>query len=793
MHQMNSVLYRAVRPAARLIDRLGFKRKLMLLGSVFVAVVLALAALLVPTLLKDIRFVELELAGVGGQTGVLKLLQAIELHQRGDFEGAAARWREADTETTRWIGAEGAQLELQDSWNATRQSLAPVLSPSGGAELASYRDASQRVVRHSEAVADRSNLTLDPVLDTYMLMYANVTLLPQIRSELSHLATPRTSDLPEESAVSARVLTLHADRLQAGMLAVLGEAATDRQSLAGAFENLQERLSALITSGADASLANAAIAPLDATFEAARALLQSELEARLATHERALWITVLSIAAGIALTLYFFFGFTRSLAATLRGLSRASSDLAHGLFPERIDLQSQDELQHIADELSRVTGVLNRFSAEQQRMFEQHQLGNVSHRIDDQKFEGAYQVIAKGVNDLVASHIAVKRRIVEVASAYASGDFRESMDRLPGDEAEISLTMDAVRDSLKLIEREITRLGDAAERGELDARGEEQLFRFGFRSMVEGLNRVMATTAGGVDAVTQLLTAVAQGDLGAHMQGEFRGRFAELQDVGNRCVDQLRGIVEQIQASANQVRQGAAEIACGNADLSSRTEQQAAALEETAASMEELTSTVRGNAANARSANQLAIGAGEVAERGGSVVRQVIDTMGQINAQSRKIEDIIGVIDGIAFQTNILALNAAVEAARAGEQGRGFAVVAGEVRVLAQRSAAAAREIKSLISETVDRVGSGTQLVGSAGSTMAEIQTAVKRVTDIMSEISAASAEQTIGIEQVSATVTHMDEATQQNAAMVEEATAAARTLEDQANRLSEAADRFRL
>jgi methyl-accepting chemotaxis protein len=209
--------------------------------------------------------------------------------------------------------------------------------------------------------------------------------------------------------------------------------------------------------------------------------------------------------------------------------------------------------------------------------------------------------------------------------------------------------------------------------------------------------------------------------------------------------------------------------------------------------MEELTSTVRGNAENARSANQLAIGAGDVAERGGKVVRQVVDTMGQINAQSRKIEDIIGVIDGIAFQTNILALNAAVEAARAGEQGRGFAVVAGEVRTLAQRSAAAAREIKGLISETVQKVGTGTELVDSAGTTMAEILSAVKRVTDIMGEISAASAEQTAGIEQVSATVTHMDEATQQNAALVEEATAAARTLEDQANQLGVAVARFKL
>ncbi|MFS8435943.1 chemotaxis protein, partial [Xanthomonas campestris pv. campestris] len=236
----------------------------------------------------------------------------------------------------------------------------------------------------------------------------------------------------------------------------------------------------------------------------------------------------------------------------------------------------------------------------------------------------------------------------------------------------------------------------------------------------------------------------------------------------------------------------ASEIAAGNQDLSQRTEQQAANLEETAASMEELTSTVKQNAEGARQANQLAIGAASVAVQGGEVVGKVVETMSGIEASSKKIADIISVIDGIAFQTNILALNAAVEAARAGEQGRGFAVVASEVRTLAQRSSGAAKEIKDLIDDSVQRVAEGSALVHTAGKTMGEVVASVQRVTDIMGEISAASQEQSAGIEQVNQTITQMDETTQQNAALVEEATAAARSLEDQAVQLTEAVAVFK-
>ncbi|WP_063581339.1 methyl-accepting chemotaxis protein [Achromobacter ruhlandii] len=286
---------------------------------------------------------------------------------------------------------------------------------------------------------------------------------------------------------------------------------------------------------------------------------------------------------------------------------------------------------------------------------------------------------------------------------------------------------------------------------------------------------------------------IAGGDLTTRVEVHSSNEIGALMAAVKRMQESLARTVATVRRGVDEINVGAREISAGNTDLSSRTEEQAASLEETAASMEELASTVKQNADNARQANQLAASASDVAERGGSAVAEVVNTMHGISASSRKISEIVSVIDGIAFQTNILALNAAVEAARAGEQGKGFAVVAGEVRSLAQRSAQAAKEIKGLIEDSVTKVGAGSQQVERAGATMQEIVASVKRVTDIMGEISAASEEQSSGIDQVNRAVSQMDEVTQQNAALVEEAAAAAGSLQEQAQRLAEAVAVFKI
>ncbi len=311
-------------------------------------------------------------------------------------------------------------------------------------------------------------------------------------------------------------------------------------------------------------------------------------------------------------------------------------------------------------------------------------------------------------------------------------------------------------------------------------------------AMLVIIRNVRASLGGEPDEAAALATRIAQGDLTQPVPvraGDRTSMMAAMRDMQAR----LQATIGGIRQSAESIASASREISAGNDDLSQRTEEQAASLEETAASMEQLTATVKQNADNARQASGLANNASDIARTGSDVVNRVIGTMGEIDDSSRKIADIIGVIEGIAFQTNILALNAAVEAARAGEQGRGFAVVAGEVRSLAQRSATAAKEIRALIVDSVERVRNGSTLVGQAGTTMGEILQAVARVTDIMGEIAAASEEQASGITQVGRAVTQMDQVTQQNAALVEEAAAAAASLQEQAARLRDAVGAFRV
>ena len=341
-------------------------------------------------------------------------------------------------------------------------------------------------------------------------------------------------------------------------------------------------------------------------------------------------------------------------------------------------------------------------------------------------------------------------------------------------------------------EGEVNSLVQAANDGDFSKRVALEGKEGFLKGLAQGINALMNTSQISLADVARVLGALAKGDLTERIEGDYKGTWGRMKDDANATVDKLAAIVTQIKESTESINVASKEIASGNTDLSSRTEEQASSLEETASSMEELTSTVKQNADNAKQANHLAAGTLDVAIHGAGAVDQVVATMGKINESSRKIVDIISVIDGIAFQTNILALNAAVEAARAGEQGRGFAVVASEVRNLAQRSAAAAKEIKTLINDSVEKVGTGSTLVNEAGKTMQEIVVSVKRVTDIMAEITAASQEQSSGIEQVNQAITQMDEVTQQNAALVEEAAAAAESMEEQAQHLAQAVSAFK-
>ena len=532
---------------------------------------------------------------------------------------------------------------------------------------------------------------------------------------------------------------------------------------------------------------------LAAALQGARTGLDVATSAEITRLQQRAVMTAVLILLVLLLSAYLFLGFSRSTRLSLRAIQDAAESLAVGQFPEKVRVTSRDELRDIATSLERAVGSLRGFADAQRVLFDAHEQGEIDERLDAEAFPGSFGVMANEINTLVAAHIEVNHRVIEIVGGYARGDLSADIERMPGKKAQITTAVDAVKGGMQAVNAEIKGLVDAAVAGDFSHRGDAQNFEFVYHDMVEGLNALMISADHGLTDIGALLAAVAEGDLTREADADLPGQFGELAANANDTVRQLAQVVGEIRLGSDAISTAAGEIASGNNDLSQRTEQQAASLEETASSMEELTSTVRQNADNARQANQLAIGAVDVASQGGAVVGKVVDTMTAIQDSSRKIVDIIGVIDGIAFQTNILALNAAVEAARAGEQGRGFAVVAAEVRSLAQRSAGAAKEIKQLITDSVIKVEQGNALADQAGKTMGEIVTSVKRVTDIIADISAASQEQSAGIEQVNQAITQMDESTQQNAALVEEATAAARSMEQQSEHLVQTVAMFQL
>lgn len=381
-------------------------------------------------------------------------------------------------------------------------------------------------------------------------------------------------------------------------------------------------------------------------------------------------------------------------------------------------------------------------------VYAEHEKGNIDMTLAAHMFKGQFSAMAERVNKIVGGHIELNKKAMAVVKEFGEGNFDAPLEQFPGQKAEINETIEQVRSNLKTLNEDAQMLAQAAREGNVSVRANADRHHGDYRKIVEGMNETL---------------------------------------------DMIVGPITTVKGASNAINLAAREIAQGNSDLSRRTEDQAKNLERTASSMDELASTVKQNADNAKQANQLSQAATTVAVKGGEVVSEVVNTMSGINESARKIEDIISVIDGIAFQTNILALNAAVEAARAGEQGRGFAVVAGEVRNLAQRSSSAAKEIKELIIDSVSKTTEGTQQVETAGNTMEEIVTSVQRVSDIIGEIAAASQEQSVGIEQVNNAIIKMDDVTQQNTALVEEAAAAAESLMEQADGLKASVDVFNI
>lgn len=467
---------------------------------------------------------------------------------------------------------------------------------------------------------------------------------------------------------------------------------------------------------------------------------------------------------------------------------------AQGNFDVDMVRLSGDQAQ-ITRAVDQVKQALLAISNDIKLMAEAGAKGDFSVRVDSARYQHQFKVMVEDLNQLINTCDIGFNDILRVAHALSVGDLSQTIQKdYPGLFGRAKDGINHTVFALSSIVAEIESIvAAAAEHGNFSPRLDLQ-DKQGFSARLASLlNRLSDVTETGLRDVMRVANTLAEGDLTQKITQPYAGLFAETKDGINSTVDKLQHLVSEIQQAASTINIAAKEISQGNGDLSRRTEAQAANLEETASSSEELASTVKHNADNAIEASQLARNSEQIAKKGALLVQDAVVSMASINDASRKIVDIIGVIDGIAFQTNILALNAAVEAARAGEQGRGFAVVASEVRNLAQRSAVAAKEIKTLIGDSVLEVERGSQIVNTAGHTMTEIEQSIQRVTHIMTEIAAASKEQSAGIAQVNHAVTNMDEVTQQNAALVEEAAAAAESLQDQAAQLSELVGVFKL
>jgi len=420
--------------------------------------------------------------------------------------------------------------------------------------------------------------------------------------------------------------------------------------------------------------------------------------------------------------------------------------MARGIIPDDIDASGSDETSQLLRAMQEMVGSFQRFAAAQKTLVQAHAQGDTAHVMAVEEFPGIYGEMAASVNELAGLHIEVTQKVISVVAGYAAGDLSGSMERLPGRQARVTEAVDGVRSSLQIL-----------------------------------------------SDVGRVLAALAQGDLTVRITAEYKGEFAKLKADANETVARLREIISGLQESVAAVSGAAREISEGNSDLRDRTVRLAAGLEETSSSTEQLSCTIKDNADSAAQAKELADDARARAVSGSDVVGRAVVAMSAINASSRRISEIIGVIDAIAFQTNLLALNAAVEAARAGTEGRGFAVVAAEVRNLAGRSGEAAREIKGLIEESASKVADGTSLVNESGRTLDEINASVQKVSGIVGKISAATREQSAGVAQVSQAVTDMDQATQQSSGLVAEVSAAAATLDKQAQALDLAIGVFRL
>lgn len=578
------------------------------------------------------------------------------------------------------------------------------------------------------------------------------------KREAFHKIAADLAAIPDQQDAAQLLGSQFDDYFRAAKLSASIMLGLEQGDLANAAQNMQ---------GSQATLHHT----LDSYKSASVAQFEQHLAATRAAMRGQLLVSgcgALASVLGIALTAYLLIpSITRPIATAVT----VSQAMAKGDMSVTIEVKGKDEMSLLLAAMGDMVASFKRFAVAQQSLATEHRAGNIDFMIDAADFPGIYGQLAASSNEIAQLHIAVTQQVVEVVKRYADGDLSAHMVRLPGKQAEVTTAIDGIKSSLQSISQEISRLVEAAANGNFRARGSADQYQHDFHKMVLELNRLMEVSDNGLSDIARVLGALARGDLTETITKQYHGTFGQLKDDANATVLKLSEIVTGLQQSAAAITNASGEggdlprNSHGGGGSTSR-------LEETARSLEELTETVKHNADGAAQATELATVARTLAEDGGAVAVRAVQAVDEINGSSRRIVDIIGVIDDIAFQTNLLALNAAVEAARAGEQGRGFAVVASEVRSLAGRSKDAAKEIKNLIADSVRKVEHGSQLVNESGARLAEIVASAKKVTDIICEIAASSRQQAAGIALVNRAVNDMDRVMQENARNLAESVA---------------------